>query len=157
MSRLTGNQNQKWGRYTWYCVVNLDSGTFQMAWFSSFDGHIRPGKYHWVLLPFASISVLWSQIWMVILEYWKIYIQTQSSNSCPKSRDKHLLFKNAWKGIIDGIREFYKILQETSILNLNIEIQLIKSILRNQIFQCGHILSLQSSSFAVKFVWKYDG
>ena len=113
-------------------------------------------EYYW-LLAFASISVVWSQIWMVILEYWKIYIQTQSSNSCPKSRDKHLLFKNAWKGIIDGICEFYKIFQETLILNLNVVIQLIKSILRNQIFQCGHILSLQSSSFAVKFVWKYDG
>jgi hypothetical protein len=28
MLRLAGNQNQKWGRGTWVCVVNLDLGTF---------------------------------------------------------------------------------------------------------------------------------
>ena len=39
LSRLAGNQNQKWGRGTWCCVVNLDLGTFGPHPGGGYGGH----------------------------------------------------------------------------------------------------------------------
>jgi hypothetical protein len=39
MLRLAGYQNQKWGRGTWFCVVNLDLGTFGPHPGGSWGGH----------------------------------------------------------------------------------------------------------------------
>ena len=45
MPRLAGNENRKWGRGTWVCVVNLDLGTFGPHAGGSWGGHIDLSFY----------------------------------------------------------------------------------------------------------------
>ena len=45
MPRLAENQNQKWGRGTWVCVVNLDLGTFGPHPGGSYRGHSNLSFY----------------------------------------------------------------------------------------------------------------